>query len=350
MKYTEAHIAHLMLTYHEGTLSPAEKAELEALVLENPELALDLEAQPSLISQPIQIDSSSFLHPLLEDLTIYKDEEGHPLEKLAIGALEGQLNAKEHKIVQAYSQDAHYQKIEKELAYTQLLPDQTIHFPHLKKLLKNAPIRSLNWKPFATIASSAAALILAVFFIGQANTHQDPIHVKTRQQARVVPTKKSSQVQSIPIQHLPVEQLHFDQVAMHSHVFGEPPRDCIVPILYPELEVQPEIQVAQLSSLNVELPEETTPAQISSMQFAQSSPSAFHKEPITMKAFLMQKTNEKLFGTTAPTTDLKFETLARYASESVGIPVRYEVEEAQSSDKLVFQLGPITIEKTRTKK
>ena len=114
MKYTEAHIAHLILTYHEGTLSPAEKAELEALVLENPELALDLEAQPSLISQPIQIDSSSFLHPLLEDLTIYKDEEGHPLEKLAIGALEGQLSKHEQKIAQAYTQDAHYQKIEKE--------------------------------------------------------------------------------------------------------------------------------------------------------------------------------------------------------------------------------------------
>jgi hypothetical protein len=64
----------------------------------------------------------------------------------------------------------------------------------------------------------------------------------------------------------------------------------------------------------------------------------------------LQKTNEKLFGTAAPSTDLKFETLARYASESVGIPVRYQVEEAQNQDKLVFQLGPITIEKTRSRK
>jgi hypothetical protein len=86
------------------------------------------------------------------------------------------------------------------------------------------------------------------------------------------------------------------------------------------------------------------------MNLAQSSPSAFQKEPVTMKAFLLQKTNERIFGTAAPSTDLKFETLARYASESVGIPVRYEVKEAQNRDKLVFQLGPITIEKTRTKK
>jgi hypothetical protein len=71
MKYTEAQIAHLILTYHEGTLSPAENSELEALLLENPDLAMDLEAQPSLLPPPIQMDTTSFLHPLLEDLAIY---------------------------------------------------------------------------------------------------------------------------------------------------------------------------------------------------------------------------------------------------------------------------------------
>ena len=33
MKNTEAHIAHLLLSYHEGTLSSSEKLELEALLL-----------------------------------------------------------------------------------------------------------------------------------------------------------------------------------------------------------------------------------------------------------------------------------------------------------------------------
>ncbi|MEY5000507.1 MAG: hypothetical protein RLZZ211_543 [Bacteroidota bacterium] len=351
MNLTEAQIAHLILAFHEGTLSNAEKAQLDALVQENSAFAFDLEAFPTLISPSIQIDSTAFTHPLLEDLAIYKNEEGHPLEKLIVGSLEGTLNAQEQKVVQAYAADAHYQKLQKQFAHTKLLPDQAIHYPDVDKLLKNAPIRSLNWKHYATITSSAAAVLLAVFLIGQANTHQDPIQGKAKQQARVVPTKKSTQVQSITIQRSPVEPHHIDQVAIHPHVIGEPPRDCIVPIIYPIHEVQPEIQIAQLSSPNAALPEETTPAQMSSMNLAQSNLSAFQKEPITMKAFLLQKTNEKLFGTAAPTTDLKFETLARYASESVGIPVRYQVEEAAPhQDKLVFQLGPITIEKTRSRK
>lgn len=350
MNLTEAQIAHLILAYHEGTLSIAEKAQLNALVQENPEFALDLEAFPTLISPLIQIDSTSFSHPLLEDLAIYKNEDGHPLEKLAVGSLEGELNALEQKVAIAYTENIHYQKLQKQFADTKLLPDQTIHYPDVNKLLKNAPIRSLNWKPYATIASSAAAVLLAVFLIGQANKHQDPIQVRTRQQARVVPNKKSTQAQSILIQNSPVEPLHIDQVAVHPHVVGEPPRDCIAPILYPALETQPEIQIAQSSSSNATLPDETTPVQISSMNLAPSNPSAFQKEPITMKAFLLQKTNEKLFGTTAPTTNLKFETLARYASETVGIPVHYQVEEANDREKLVFQLGPIIIEKTRTRK
>ena len=66
--------------------------------------------------------------------------------------------------------------------------------------------------------------------------------------------------------------------------------------------------------------------------------------------FLFQKPNEKLFGTAAPTTDLKLETFARYASQTVGIPVQYRVEEMTDSDKIVFQLGRFSVERNRSKK
>jgi hypothetical protein len=351
MKSTEAQIAHLILAFHEGTLSIAEKALLDALVQENPELAFDLEDVPTLISPSIQIDATKFSHPLLEDLAIYENEEGHPFDKLAIGSLEGELNAQEQKVAQDYAEDTHYQKFQKQYAHTVLRPDQTIHYPEVNKLLKSAPIRSLNWKPIATIICSAAAVLLAVFLIGQANTHEDPIQGKTRQQARVVPNKKSTQAQIALIKSTPVAPIHFDQVAIHPHVVGEPPRDCIAQEIFPTLEAQPEIQIAQQSIQHTVVAEQTNLENSATMNLAQAKPSAFQKEPITMKAFLLQKTNEKLFGTAAPSTDLKFETLARYASESVGIPVRYQVEEAAPhQDKLVFQLGPITIEKTRTRK
>jgi hypothetical protein len=351
MKSPEAQIAHLILAFHEGTLSIAEKALLDALVQENPELAFDLEDVPTLISPSIQIDATKFSHPLLEDLAIYENEEGHPFDKLAIGSLEGELNAQEQKVAQAYAEDTHYQKFQKQYAHTVLRPDQTIHYPEVNKLLKSTPIRSLNWKPIATIICSAAAVLLAVFLIGQANTHEDPIQGKTRQQARVVPNKKSTPAQIALIKSTPVAPIHFDQVAIHPHVVGEPPRDCIAQEIFPTLEPQPEIPNAQVSSLNIVQPEAEAIASNVEPNQANPTPSAFQKEPITMKAFLLQKTNEKLFGTAQPNTDLKLETLARYASESVGIPVRYQVEEAAPhQDKLVFQLGPITIEKTRTRK
>jgi hypothetical protein len=349
MKYTEAHIAHLILTYHEGTLSPAEKTELEALVLENPDLALDLEAQSSLLPPPIQIDSRSFSHPLLQDLAIYKDEEGHPLEKLAIGALEGQLNAQEQKMAQLYAQDTLYQKIEKELAYTRLLPDETIHHPQLNSLLKSAPVRQLHWRPYALAGSAAAAVLLAVFLVGQSTSEGNSIPAKPSQQARVARDKKTP-IQNVDPSVLPepatTEQAHI----IYPHLEQVPPRDCIPPFPYEAAELG--IQVAQVETTNSStiVPDQVSLSSDVAQAPVSSQGSAFAKAPVTMKAFLLQKTNERIFGTAAPSTDLKFETLARYASESVGIPVRYEVEEAQNRDKLVFQLGPITIEKTRTKK
>jgi hypothetical protein len=352
MKHTQAHIAHLILTYHEGTLNPTEKIELEALLLENPSLALDLEEQPSLIAPPIQIDSTSFLHPLLEDLEIYKDEEGHPLEKLAIGNFEGELNEQEQKIVHSYTQDTLYQKIEQELAHTKLVADQTIQYPQLNKLLKTAPVRQLNWRPYVMVGSSAAAVLLAVFMMGHAHTNVNSNQTKSRQQARVVSIKKSTQSQKTPLKSPLVESFHSDQVAIHPHVVGEPPRDCIVPLLIPSLEVPQEINMAQVpigSSSNGEDAPIQNQSEVAAVPSTHRG-AAFDKAPVTIKSFLLQKTNEKLFGTAAPSTDLKFETLARYASESVGIPVRYQVEEAQNQDKLVFQLGPITIEKTRSRK
>jgi hypothetical protein len=362
MKHTQAHIAHLILTYHEGTLNPTEKIELEALLLENPSLALDLEEQPSLIAPPIQINSTSFLHPLLEDLEIYKDEEGHPLEKLAIGNFEGELNEQEQKIVHSYTQDTLYQKIEQELAHTKLVADQTIQYPQLNKLLKTAPVRQLNWRPYVMVGSSAAAVLLAVFMIGQANTNDNSIQTKPRQQARLVPNKKTNQSQTTPTKNTSTAPIQLDQVSIHPQLVDLPTRDCIVQEIIPSTQENSEILVAQninqaalsthhnQTTLGLPYSSQNTESNLPEQGNRQVVKSALAKEPVTVKTFLLQKTNERLFGTTTPTADLRYETMARYASETIGIPVRYRVEEAPNQDKLVFQLGPITIEKTRTRK
>lgn len=64
----------------------------------------------------------------------------------------------------------------------------------------------------------------------------------------------------------------------------------------------------------------------------------------------VQDASERFFGTATPSTDIRYEAMARYASETIGLPVRYAVEEGSSRDKVVFQLGPISIERTRSKK
>jgi len=350
MKYTEAQIAHLILAYHEGTLSPAENSELEALLLENPDLALDLEALPSLLPPPIQIDTTLFLHPLLEDLAIYNDEEGHPLEKLAIGSLEGQLNAQEQKIAQVYTQDAHYQKIVKEFAYTRLRPDETIHHPQLNSLLKSAPVRQFHWRPYALVGSAAAAVVLAVLLVGQSTSEGNAIPTKPRQLANTSKDQKQINNKEKPTKQFLQAAIPVEQVAIHPHYVGDPPRDCILPFPYETAELGIQVAQEETTNLSTIVPDPASPASDVAQALVSGQGVAFEKAPVTIKAFLLQKTNERIFGTAAPSTDLKFETLARYASESVGIPVRYKVEEAQNRDKLVFQLGPITIEKTRTKK
>ena len=133
----------------------------------------------------------------------------------------------------------------------------------------------------------------------------------------------------------------------------EPGSDCNVPlqeqVILPELFAQNSIGNGSNQDLIVLNPTAEQHGLNTELQ-AQNNPSAFTKEPITVKAFLLQKTNEKLFGTATPSTDMRYETMARYASETIGLPVRYAVEEGSSRDKVVFQLGPISIERTRSKK
>lgn len=353
MKPTEAQLAHLILAFHEGTLSAVEKTQLNALVLKNPEFAFDLEANPILISTSIQIDSTLFSHPLLEDLEIYKNEEGHPFEKLAIGSLENQLSAQEQAIEQAYFQNPSYQKVKKQLTYTQLQPDGQITFLNQQSLLKAAPIRSFNWKFYAMVGSSAAAVLLAVTMIGQSNSDGNNGQTKPRQQARLVRGKNTLNKKEKPIL-TPVQAASQERrVVIVPCVDGEIPRDCIMPLqvepVFSEVYAQNGIENDPNHESNT--PNPTFEGNWSNAETkVQNSSSAFAKEPITVKAFLLQKTNEKLFGTAAPSIDLKLETFARYASQTVGIPVQYRVEEMTDSDKVVFQLGRFTMERNRVKK
>jgi hypothetical protein len=354
MNLTEAQLAHLILAFHEGSLTTEEKQQLEIYLLDHPDLAADLELLPVLSFTNDTYNGPSLVRSQLENLEVYQSEEGHPYDKLAIGSLEGLL-LKEEEIIEAeLTQDEVYLGFKKRVQQTQLIPNEQITFPNYDLLLKEAPFRVFSFKKYVYPLSAAAAILVAVLLVNQ--NASAPAILKPIQKG--VASKKSVVQQSndnnMALTSKPSPLKNAYQSVTNKQVeVSQEPRDCIIPLqkpaIIPELYAQNVIEHDPTHALSdpnstAQQPWSTTEAQ------AQNNPSAFAKEPITIKAFLLQKTNEKLFGTAAPTTDLKLETFARYASQTVGIPVQYRVEEMTDSDKIVFQFGRFSLERNRAKK
>ena len=363
MKLTEVQIADLILAYHDGTLSKEQTALLNNFLAENPDFQLDLEDAITLNPEPITYSGPSLLKSNLENIATYASEEGHPYEKLAIGNLEGILSPNEALLLKELGQDTNYQKVAAQIQYTQLQPDLNITYPRIETLLKEAPIRQIQFKNVvATISASAAAILLTLFLIGQEHDQPGLIQKKTFAKANIKSNKKAINNHS---ESAPSELLASNinpQIALHPQLVDLPPRDCIVEEIIPSAQENPEIFVAQnvnqaalannnnQTSLGLLHSDQNTNPNVLEQGNGPVVKSALAKEPVTVKTFLLQKTNERLFGTTTPTADLRYETMARYASETIGIPVRYNVEEGSATDKIVFQLGPISFERSRTKK
>jgi len=363
MKLTEVQIADLILAYHDGTLSKAQTALLNDFLAANPDFQFDLEDPITLFPEKRSYTGPSLLKTNLENMATYASEEGHPYEKLAIGNLEGILSPNDELLLSQLGQDTNYQKVAAQIQHTQLQPDLNITYPRIETLLKEAPIRRIQFKSvIATISASAAAILLTIFLIGQENDQPGSIQKKTLVQAKLKANKKGIINHSGEVTTGLFASATNTKVADHPHIVDLPPRDCIVEEIIPSAPVNPEIFVAQnvnqaaLAANNYQAP---STARYSDQNAGPNTPeqnnrqvvkSALAKEPVTVKTFLLQKTNERLFGTTAPTADLRYETMARYASETIGIPVRYDVEEGTATDKIVFQLGPISFERSRAKK
>lgn len=351
MKPNEAHIAHLILAFQDRSISSAEKLELDELILAYPEYAHDLE--PIKLQPPTSENCavSHLLRPEYENLQIYNEEEGHPYDKLAIGSLEGLLNTDELLLEATLQQDALYIKNKQKYVQTILNPDQSIVYPHLNNLIKDPPVRRLTFKKMAVTMSSAAAILLAVFVM-----NRNPSEITTQNSVKPNATKANQTPVKLatPTQVTQPKSKLLHQALIHPHQTIEPEkRDCIV--AFPEPK-EPVLQYAQNATVN-QVNQQQNYSNPSSGQDAaialNSNPapsSALTKEPITVKSFIIQKTNERLFGTPAPSTDLRYETMARYASQTIGLPVRYEVESGAATDKIIFQLGPISIERNRSKK
>jgi hypothetical protein len=355
MKFTEAQLAHLILAFHEGTLSTDEKQQLENLILAHPEISEDLEQHPILSISNETYNGPSLVQSPLENLAVYQSEEGHPYDKLAIGSLEGLLSKEEDIIERQLMHDEVYPDFKKRVQQTQLIPDISIVYPFQYQLLKESPLRVFFFKKYVYPITAAAAILIAVILVSR-NT-SGPTDLKPIQKG--VASKKSviqqSNAKNSDTTLKPILSKNSDQSATHQQqeVPLEPGRDGILPFQEQAITPDSYAQNGIENSPNQDIIALNPTAEqiwINTEPQAQNNSSVFTKEPITVKAFLLQKTNEKLFGTASPSTDMRYETMARYASETIGLPVRYAVQEGSSRDKVVFQLGPISIERTRSKK
>lgn len=353
MKLSEEQIAQLFLAYYDGTLNAKEKIQLDAYLLAHPENAQDLINFQLPINTKIIYKGPSLERPKLENLSIYAAEDGHPFDKLAIGALEGLLSKEEQIIEAQLHSDEHYQDLKKRVQQTQLSPNEQLTFPNQKLLLKEVPIRAISFRNYVYSMSAVAAMLIAVFLLN----HNETTPVSSRLNQQKMAAKKSDQqqktVQKIATIQEPSKFIQTYQSV--KHIYEADPtyvHDCILPL--PDEPIVPEVyaQLTHENASNNDIAVQNTaePSSSNTEQHADNYKSAFAKEPITVKAFLLQKTNEKLFGTAAPTPDLKFETMARYASQTIGLPVRYQIEPGPDADKIVFQLGPISIERNRVRK
>lgn len=363
MNLTEEQLATLVLAFHEGVLTTEQQAQLDAYIAVYPDFQSELHDVIYLTPEQQKYPGPSLLRIEPENITSYASEEGHPYEKLAIGQVENILTNSEEKIAASLRNDPIYGEIKDQIQRTVLKPDYKITFPRTEQLLKEIPVRKLNFKMFYYAASSAAALIFA-FFIYNQQSSSYPTTTLAHKNNLKKSTDKKMNLERANHQDLNLVQ----QAAIESNNDAhQAPKQSMTTLgqihdgpLPTVSDENSNENVATIDFAIVDPIEYANPSpntQHQNQVFSQPTQNqgmptskAFTKEPVTVKTFLLQKTNERLFGTAAPSTDLRYETMARYASETIGLPVKYAVEEGSQRDKIVFQLGPISIERSRVKK
>lgn len=360
MKLTEEQIATLVLAFHEGELTAAQRIELDAYLLANPDFQEELNDFILLTPDEQFYKGPTLLKNDFDQISIYASETGHPYEKLAVGVLENELAPNEKRMVESLQQDQHFLEVQHQMAMTKLKPDLHIVYPRTAQLLQEIPLRRINQKFYYYVASAAAALISAVFLINQQSVVQPKGALAVKDNIKKNTGPKEIQT--------PVKATDFNlsqQVSLASNFTAtDVSEQTFIELQHvQESSVPNEIQqnnsylnpgvLATIDPIVNEHSDQISPSQVENPTVSNQRvmPSkAFIKEPVTVKTFLLQKTNERLFGAAAPSADLRYETMARYANQTIGIPVRYEVEEGDQRDKIVFQIGPFSLERSRSKK
>ena len=349
MNWSKEHLEARMLDALEGRLSDDQLIKLQQLLQENHEFG-DLDDAMIFVQQDesIEFDYSALLKKESFNPEAYLSEEGTDKEKMSIAMMEGILSNQEEKAFE------HLLKVDPELKQqwqlvlqTKLTANEQIHFPSFETLTKEKG----KVIPFRLYFSYvAAASIVFLLFL---NWPSQGSKAETARKTTQKPTKVEQIDSNSPVA---ATKTTIGNVAYQSknrgveHVDSGPndTRDCIVQEGFPEVEqipsaqsmylIQPIVDPIELAAVNPTL------EPIYTLNSAKSN------EPIGIREFVIRKGNEKLFGTTKPSTAEKYTTITNYLAQSTNIPIAYKEKEDEKVKTTYFKLGFITIERKQTKK
>jgi len=345
MNWTKEYIEARMIDAMDGNLSAEDLQKLREYVQEFPEFGSLVDDYPRLNDSLMeQFPEESLLKEFPCSPKAYESEEGEAMEKMAIAKLEGLLSEKEEQdFDQALKVESALQKEWQFVNLTILQPDNDILFPNEESLLKESHI--IPWRSY--VSYSAAACILFFLYLGWPS--QDPItHATSKPKLKTTPTHLkniSNQMSTAPVWTANKSSLKPINVEYFEPIKNEVP-DCIIPEIYAESTEQ----LAQILTQEQQsgLPIETIP--INAMNNQTSRTFTASQESIGLKEFVIQKGNERLFGTANPSVSERYATIANYMAKSTNIPINYEQSVNEYSETTYLRLGFISIERKRAKK
>jgi hypothetical protein len=346
MNWSKEYIEARILDAIEGRLSDDQLILLQQLLQEHPEFG-SLEEDFSTLT----VDSPKDIFPkelLLKEFPFtpkaFDSEEGEAIEKMAIAKMEGLLNEKEEQDFDQFLKvELVLQKEWEDVNQTILKPDVKVCFPNSGALLKES--RIIPWRNY--IAYTAAASILFFLYLGWPS--QDPIvQAKSISKIKITPpARKNKPNQRIekPIWTENTSSFNPISVKQVEPIKNEVP-NCVIPDIHTESssEIALNLPVEQQSSSSNEVstinPVKNQPGLIPSTS----------KEVMGLKEFVVQKGNERLFGTPNPSASERYASIANYLAKSTNLPIDYEQSVNDKQEITYIRLGFISIERKRTKK
>jgi hypothetical protein len=349
MNWSKEHLEARMLDAIEGRLSDDQLIQLQQLLEENPELG-DVNDSMIFIHQDesIEFDHDSLLKKESFNPLAYITVEGSDKEKMSIARMEGILTIEEEKTFE------HLLNVDQELIQqwelvqqTKLIPNQQILFPSIETLIKEKG-KVIPFRLYFSYA--AAASIIFLLFLNWPSQGSRAITASKAVQKPIKVEQKDTEQQNPQTDKalFKMPTLSASHYVYYVNQEQNEVRDCIVqevlphvdqmPVVIPSMQALTEIETTELAAVN------SKSTQISAINVTKNH------ESIGIREFVIQKGNEKLFGTAKPSTAEKYTSITNYLAHSVNIPISYHEKEDEEVKTTFFKLGFITVERKQTKK